>query len=111
MMAFEVRAQSDVYVIQPQGRLDASNISDLKNSIYDSVRNGRQRILLDLSQTRFLSSSSVRMLIEIYQDLLEQGGKMGFLSPNENVQDLFHVVMLDKVWPVYRNNAEAMDFI
>lgn len=106
-MLIEEKDQSNVYVIQPQGRLDASSISEFASQIYRMMPLGAHNVLVDLSKIKFLSSSSLRTLIEVYQNLNQAGGKMVFCAPNEYIQDLFEVVMLDKALPIVQDPDEA----
>lgn len=48
-----------VTVLCPQGELDASNYQDLIATAQEVVRGGGQDILLDLSQTTYMSSSGL----------------------------------------------------
>ena len=55
------RAQGRVLVaiLCPQGELDASNYQELISAAQEVVRGGGQDILLDLSQTTYMSSSGL----------------------------------------------------
>jgi hypothetical protein len=48
-----------VTVLCPQGELDASNYQELISAAREVVRGGGQDILLDLSQTTYMSSSGL----------------------------------------------------
>jgi anti-anti-sigma regulatory factor len=48
-----------VTVLCPQGELDASNYQELVSTAQEVVRGGGQDILLDLSQTTYMSSSGL----------------------------------------------------
>jgi anti-anti-sigma regulatory factor len=48
-----------VTVLCPHGELDASNYQELISAAQDVVRGGGQDILLDLSQTTYMSSSGL----------------------------------------------------
>jgi anti-anti-sigma regulatory factor len=48
-----------VTVLCPQGELDASNYQELVAAAQEVVRGGGQDILLDLSQTTYMSSSGL----------------------------------------------------
>jgi anti-anti-sigma regulatory factor len=48
-----------VTVLCPQGELDASNYQELIAAAQEAVRGGAQDLLLDLSQTTYMSSSGL----------------------------------------------------
>ena len=48
-----------VAILCPQGELDASNYQELISAAQEVVRGGGQDILLDLSQTTYMSSSGL----------------------------------------------------
>lgn len=61
----QVQARVPVTVLCPQGELDASNYQELVAAAREVVRGGGQDILLDLSQTTYMSSSGLVALQSI----------------------------------------------
>lgn len=109
MIKLMERTESDVYVIQPQGRIDASCVSEFAGHIHGQIHLGFRKVLIDFSQTEYISSSSLRMLMELYKTLKEKEGQLALCSVNENLNDLFQIVMLDRALPIYKTDFEAFD--
>lgn len=61
----QAQGRVPVAVLCPQGELDASNYQELIAVAQDVVRGGGQDILLDLSQTTYMSSSGLVALQSI----------------------------------------------
>ncbi len=118
-------------VVCIEGDLDASNYQDLIAKAREAYNAGTRHILLDLSQTRFISSSglvaihSIALLLRGERPLdLEQGwsslhavaGGLGsgrqpylkFLNPQPKVNRALEIAGMDEAFEIYTDRAEAI---
>ena len=58
---------SDIFEIQVEGRLDATQAGPLEKEIEETVRGGRYHIRLNLNRVVFLSSAGIRVLLKSHQ--------------------------------------------
>ncbi len=107
-MKINERIESDVFVIQPEGRLDVSVLSEFTACLNRTIQEGADKILLDFSKTNYMSSACLRSLIEAYKDMKVEGKILAICSPNEQLNELFKVVYLAKTITIYKSVFEAI---
>ncbi len=108
-MKIDRRNESDVIILQPNGRLDAGALSEFTACLNREINEGARKILLDFSQTDYMSSAGIRALIEGQKQLAAKNGTMAFCSINDQLQELFEVVQLGKIFKIYRSEFDALD--
>ncbi len=88
-MTLNKSIENNIMCIAISGRIDSSNSKDLSeavNSDIDSV----SKIILDLSDTDYLSSAALRIVLSIQQAADEQDDlKFVIKNPNEFVVNIF----------------------
>lgn len=57
---------------------------------------------LDFKDLEYISSSVVRLLIDLHLSLEEKGGKLRIHNPNEEVEEVFVMTGLDKTFNVIK---------
>src|SRR5687767_12935072 len=81
------RTQGEDYLeIKVAGRLDSYWADDLAKALEETVREGAHHIRLNLSETSFLSSAGIRVLMTTYRQLKGIRGSFGVSSPSEAVR-------------------------
>ncbi len=99
---------ANVFLIQPEGRIDANSISEFSDYLNQKIDNGAQKIVLDFSKTDYLSSAGIRALMAAQKRLDSQKGLFALCSANENLQELFRVVQIHKNFSLYDDDRKAL---
>lgn len=83
----ETTQMDKVDVVKASGRIDSHTAPDLKEAFDGLLEGGRYRMVFDMSEIEFLSSSGVWVLLET-QKLArkKRGGDLVIASANENIQ-------------------------
>lgn len=108
-MKLTQRVESDVTIVELEGRLDWNGLSEFSGKMAQIVDAGSRKILLNFARLEYMSSAGIRALIETLQKVETEGGKLAICSPNSTIQELFQVVQLDKVITIYPGEFEALD--
>lgn len=66
-------------------------------------------LVLDLSQTRFIGSSFVELLVRAWKRLRQREGSLAVCGLQPFCSEVFRATNLDKVWPCYPTQKEAVD--
>jgi len=103
------RTESDVTVFRPEGRIDWSSLSEFSSALNRSIQEGAKKVLIDFSQTDYMSSAGLRALTDLLKQMEEAGGEIALCSLNESLKELFRIVNFDKVFTIYENEFEALD--
>jgi len=77
---------ADAVELIVQGRLDGYWADHLDGAIADVVREGHDRVRLDLSQTSFLSSAGIAVIVRHHKQLVRLGGSLQVTKAAEPVR-------------------------
>jgi len=86
-----------VYRLVVKGRIDANSSDSLLFKLEEAVRNGQKTIILNMSQVEFLSSIGIRVILNIYKQAAEAGGKFNIESPSAIVKNVLGMIALEEL--------------
>ena len=108
-MKIDIRTESGTTIIKPNGTMDFAGLSEFSATLNRTIIDGATKVLLDFSTLEYLSSSGIRSLMEGMKLLEPKGGTLAFCSLNAQLKELFEVVQLTKLFPIYETEFEALD--
>jgi len=77
-----------------KGRVNAASADSLQYKLETAIKEGHTNILLNMAQIEYLSSIGIRVILKIYKQTAEQGGKFNIERPSENVKNVLGMVAL-----------------
>jgi anti-sigma B factor antagonist len=103
------RTVDGVEIISLQGKITiGAGDSQLREVITNAVNNGKNKILLDMSQVTTIDSSGIGELVGSYTTVTNRGGKLKLLHLPAKLNELLHVTQLITVFEVHENEQEAV---
>lgn len=96
----------DLHVIEPSGNLDGTKTPGLCEEARSVLANGTQVLLIDLKDTIFMDSSGLGALVVCLKAARSAGAKMYICSINKQVQMLFELTDVDRVFEIFDNRAQ-----
>lgn len=90
-----------VAIIHLKGRLTMVSTAELRALVTDTVGDGRNRIVVDLSDTDFIDSSGLGALIAGLKTARQAGGDLRIACPTEQVEMILKLTNLDRVLRPY----------
>ncbi|HLH41701.1 MAG TPA: STAS domain-containing protein [Bryobacteraceae bacterium] len=93
--------------IVPVAELDASNSVEFKRDIAP-VLQAQSRVVLDLSQLRFVDSSGLGAMLSCLRQLSGKGGDLKLCSMSRQVRALFELVRMHRIFDIYGTKEEAV---
>ena len=103
---FETRADQ-VYLIEPQGRLDAITVPALEAVLEQHLTANHVRIVLDMSGVTYLSSSGLRALLRARKTAQAGGGDVALCDMTPRVREVFEMIGFTSLFRVFGTVAEA----
>src|SRR5436305_6941083 len=98
-----------VEIISLQGKITiGSGDSQLREVITNAVNNGKNKILLDMSQVTTIDSSGIGELVGSYTTVTNLGGKLKLLHLPATLNNLLHVTQLITVFDGHASEQEAV---
>jgi anti-sigma B factor antagonist len=109
-LQISIRESGDVTILDLRGR---STINDGESDLLDSrikglVDKGAHKLLLNLGDLTQFDSSGIGVIVGTYVSLRNQGGDLRLLRPRGLVLEVFRVLHLLKIIPMFEDEAEAL---
>jgi anti-anti-sigma factor len=107
--AFEGQSLDDsVELLAVSGELDLSNSTELRRRIERAVRDGRDRVVIDLSDLTHMDSSGLAALIDCHQLAEARGGRLALVITSESVRRTVEVRGLDRLFTTTGSRDDAV---
>jgi anti-sigma B factor antagonist len=107
-MSFDVKKQGDITVIDVEGQLIVGNRQELKQKVLEELEKGGRKFLIDFSNTGYIDSSGLGVLVSLSKKIREQGGELRLANLNEDLRTLFELTKLDTLFHIATNREEAL---
>jgi anti-anti-sigma factor len=101
--------KQDIALIAPRGRLDAAGARPLNEELKNHIAAGRVHLLVDLKETRYVSSNGMRVLLAAHKRAQTFGGGLALCCLTPRLLEIFEMAGFDRVFTIYatRTDAEA----
>jgi anti-sigma B factor antagonist len=101
--------QDDIWLIGVRGRLDHETTPRLQAMLFELLDKGRYRLIVDLSETTYINSGGLRVLLSGWRRARQQQGDVHLCGLNERLTEIFEMAGFDRVFQIYSTRAEAQD--
>lgn len=108
-MSFQVSKSSEVTLIEVEGQLIVGNRQELKQRVLEQLEGGDMKFVIDFSNTGYIDSSGLGVLVSLSKKIREQGGDLRLSSLNEDLRTLFELTKLDTLFRITDNKEEALE--
>jgi anti-sigma B factor antagonist len=113
-MNFDIQTEKlsdDAYVISLSGEVDLYTAPEFKQQLLELVGQGAKDVVVDLSNTTFIDSTTLGVLVGGVKRLRPNGGQLSLVCSDRNITKIFEITGLDKVFPIYETRSEAVEQI
>jgi anti-sigma B factor antagonist len=95
-------------VVGLQGELDVYSAPGLRQETTDLIQSGHHRIVIDLSELRFIDSAGLGALLGVRKRLGSHGGQLAVVCGDGMVRKVFEMTSLSDVLNVVDTLDEAI---
>jgi len=106
-MQIHERTENGILILGVEGRLDHNGAEIFRKTAFRHIEEGRRSILVDFGGTTFLASMGIRALILPSQEASQHGGKLAVTGLSGELEKLFTIAGLHKLFTVYPTVADA----
>jgi anti-sigma B factor antagonist len=92
---------AELYVVRVTGRVDALTAPQLDEQLRALSTAAGQKIVVDLTQATYLSSSGLRILLLALKRQRSAGGQLLLHNPPPRIQQVIRLAGLDRFFPLY----------
>ncbi len=108
-MNFEISRHNDVTIVEVTGQLIVGNRQELKDDVLELLRSGTRKFLIDFSDTAYIDSSGLGVLVSLSKKIREKGGELRLSNLNEDLRTLFELTKLDTLFQIADTRTEALE--
>ena len=102
-------AGEDLAILVVGGEVDFEVSPQLKARMMRTIKAGRRRLVLDLSDVTFIDSTAIGVIAGAVEKLDEAGGgSLAIVCTHEKVMQIFEITGLDSVITVHPSREEAL---
>jgi anti-sigma B factor antagonist len=108
-MSFSIRTDaSGVVVVTVDGQLVVGNRHELKQKVTDSLAGGARKFLIDFTNTGYIDSSGLGVLVSLSRKIREADGDLRLAGLNEDLRTLFELTKLDTLFTIADSASAAL---
>jgi len=107
-MAFTMNRLGEVTVVDVEGQLIVGNRQELKQRVLDELEGGGRKFLIDFSNTGYIDSSGLGVLVSLSKKIRELGGELRLSTLNEDLRTLFELTKLDTLFRIADSRDEGL---
>ncbi len=105
----DVKTIGDVSVAIVVPRFDAQTAGDVEVVLRDQIAKGAKKLILDFSQTEYVASAGLRVLLSAAKSLHSSGGQIALFSMKPQVFEIFEISGFDQIFKIYTSQQEALE--
>ena len=107
-MEIQTKRDGNTAVVSVSGRLDAVTAEEYRTAVRVLVETGATRVVVDLQELRYISSTGMSALVLTARWLKEKNGRFGIASLRESVQSVIEMCGIGKLVNIYPSVPEAL---
>jgi anti-sigma B factor antagonist len=96
------------YVISLTGEVDLYTAPEFKQQLLDVISQGGKDVVVDFSNTTFIDSTTLGVLVGGVKRLRAQDGRLALVCSDRNITKIFEITGLDRVFTIYPTRDEAL---
>ena len=105
----DITIDQDVVSIRLAVRFDATNAPEVESRLKTIIADKTPKVLIfDFSQTVYIASAGLRVLLVISRMILKSGGKVALCSLSPKVMEVFTVAGFTKIFTIYPTKDDAI---
>jgi anti-sigma B factor antagonist len=99
----------DVVVVAVHGEADLHFAPELRDMLDAVIDDGPKRVLVDLSDTVFVDSMGLGVLLAGEKRMRAEGNRLELIVPDPDLRRIFEITMLDRVLLIHPSLEPAIE--
>jgi anti-sigma B factor antagonist len=97
-----------MFVVSVRGEADLHSAPELRERLSAILDEGAELVLLDLSETTFIDSMALGVILVNAKRLRASGGRLELIVGTSDIRRVFEITMLDRVLVIHPSRAQAV---
>jgi stage II sporulation protein AA (anti-sigma F factor antagonist) len=107
-MALDVTTMQDIIIIMIPRRLDSGNAQGVESELKKILINMPKKVVFDFSETDYIASAGLRILLVVNRDLMKAGGRVALAGLRPAVLRIFDMAGFTSIFTVVTSREEAV---
>lgn len=107
-MALEITPFHDSIVVAIPRRLDANNAPAVETELKLLLKTNPKKIILDFSDTDYLASAGLRVILFISREFMKSGGRIALIELQPSVLRIFDMAGFTRIFTICVSREEAL---
>jgi anti-anti-sigma factor len=107
----ETKTENDITIAFMVPRLDASNANSVEAEFRELLAKGTKKIICDFSQTDYVASAGLRVLLSTAKSLQKLGGQILLVSMKPYVFEVFEISGFTQIFKIFGSQKEALQIL
>jgi len=103
--------QEAACVVTVSGDADLYAATTVERELLRLVEDGRQSIVVDLTDATFIDSTMLRVLVNVSKRLRPAGGELLVVCREQNIRKIFEITLLDRVFTIFDSREAAIAYL
>ena len=104
----DMTINDDVATFLLPGRFDATNAPEVESRLKTIAGKSPKALIFDFSQTVYIASAGLRVLLVISRMIMKSGGKVALCCLSPKVMEVFTMAGFTKIFTVYPTKDDAI---
>jgi len=104
----EKSLDGDRHVVAVSGEIDLFTAPELKQQLAEAIDSGTVGLVVDLTDTTFVDSTALGVLIGAVKRLRGNNGAMVIINVDANIAKTFEITGLDQIFTIVGDRDEAL---
>ena len=104
----EIKTEGDITVAFIVPRFDAYIANEVDSALRELITKGSKKIVCDFSQTDYVASAGLRVLLSAAKSLQKLGGQIVMTSLKPYVYEVFEISGFKQLFKIFSSQSEAM---
>ena len=103
------RPADGLAIIEVVGDADLYSAPELRDRLTEVLDGGARRVVVDLSETTFVDSMTLGVLLGGMKRLGTAGGRLELVVSRPDIRRIFEITMLDRVFELHETREQALE--
>jgi len=110
-LTIDISRVDNATILTLAGELDAYTSLELRDTVVRLVEEGARALIINLEKVDFIDSVGLGTLVGGLKRLVEHGGSLRLVCVNPEIQKVFDITGLSKIFAIHKTNEEALKHV
>lgn len=102
-------AAGDAFIVAVSGQADLHTAPEVRDVIGTAIDHGQRHLVIDLTETTFIDSMTLGVLLSALKRLNGVDGKLAIICPDQHLRRVFEITSLDRIFALTQTRDDALE--